>query len=415
MRVPLGQGAFKRSFGREAEIKMLNRFFEQNPTNQVDGVALLSRPGTTYEEVFGTGPIRATFTLDNLFESDLFLVSAQSLYRYDVDGNTQLISGSVASNGNPRMRGVSGAGYQRLFIADGQSLQFYGGESYTAVLTHTPGAIDDDVVIIDGVYYQFTSGSVDAGTPAGTLANPWLVDSSGTDAAALANLRAAVNANGTAGTQYSTALTANPRVESNANTATTVTVRNRGGGPPITPINVSVTATGGADGLAWGSGSLTASGLHALSGIATPDDVGIVSVAVLGSYVLCVVANSQRVYFIEPGAITIDPLNFFEIESEPDQVIEAMEVGDQIWFFGTNTTEPWYLQGTNPDAPFQKVGGRPFSRGVIEGTVVKLAGVVYVVGDDKIVYRISGGPEPISNPGISERIRAALKAERENS
>lgn len=411
MRLPLGVGAFKRVFGREAEIYMLNRMFEENPTNLTDGVALLSRPGTTLETTIGTGPIRANYTLDNLFESDLFTVSNQSLYRYDSAGNIQLISGSIASNGTPRMRGVSGAGYQRLFICDGSSLQFYGGESYTATLTLTPGTIADDIVVIDDVYYQFAAVP---GPGAGTVSDPYEVDTGSTNAEALANLRKAINNTGTPGTDYSSNLEANPRVESHSNTATTVVVRNRGGGVPSPSIAVSVTAVSGSDGLAWSSPTLVASGLHSLSGIATPDDVGIVSIAVMGSYILCVASNSQRVYWIEPGAITIDPLSFFEIESEPDQVIEALELGDIVFFFGTSSTEPWYLEGADADQPFKKVGGRPFSRGIIEGTAVKLAESIFVVGNDKIVYRITGGPEPISNVGIVERVRLALKEEREN-
>ena len=39
----------------------------------------------------------------------------------------------------------------------------------------------------------------------------------------------------------------------------------------------------------------------ALSGIPTPDDVAIVSLCVLGGFLLCLVANSQVIYFIRPG------------------------------------------------------------------------------------------------------------------
>jgi hypothetical protein len=43
----------------------------------------------------------------------------------------------------------------------------------TGTITGTPA--NNDVVQIGGVYYKFTNGSVNAGAPAGTLANPWLV------------------------------------------------------------------------------------------------------------------------------------------------------------------------------------------------------------------------------------------------
>jgi hypothetical protein len=75
------------------------------------------------------------------------------------------------------------------------------------------GAISaDETVRIDGTYYKFTSGSVDTGTPAGTSGAPWLVALGDDDAGSLANLAAAIDADGTAGTDYSTALTAHATV-----------------------------------------------------------------------------------------------------------------------------------------------------------------------------------------------------------
>src|SRR3546814_17653635 len=60
------------------------------------------------------------------------------------------------------------------FIADGRNLLVYIANGYARnTLTGTPA--NNDTVTIDTVYYKFTNDSVDAGTPAGTLANPWLV------------------------------------------------------------------------------------------------------------------------------------------------------------------------------------------------------------------------------------------------
>lgn len=416
MRVPLGMGAFNRTFGRGPEIRLLNRFFEQSPTNQTDGVSLLSRPGSTFENAFGNGPIRAQFTLPGIHDGDLFIVSATEFYRYDADENVQLVTGVVTSPGNPRMCAAKGADYQRVFIADGALLQYYGGQAYQATLTLTPGTIADDTVVIDGVYYKFASGSLDTGSPSGTSSNPWKVNIGGSNADALANLRKAINASGVAGTDYSTALTANPRVESNSNTSVTVGVRGRVAGPLTPQAAVSVIVDGSADGLAWNVSVLTA-GAHVLYGIATPDDVGIVSVAELDSFILCAVANSDRVYFIRPGEIEIDPLDFFTAESSPDGIIELIKVGDQVWLIGNKSIEPWYSNGTDDpnEIPFSRVQGRPFSIGAREGTVVSGANGVFLVGSDGIVYRIEGGPQPISNPGIAELVRLAYEDEKANS
>lgn len=418
-RIPLGRGAFNRTFGRYAEIVLKNRFFEQDPVNQTDGVALLSRPGSTFERNFGSGPIRKQFNKPGLLEGDNFIISGTAFYRYDVDGNTQAVTGVIANLGTPSMAAAKGSGYQRVFIADGQSLQYYGGQAYDAILSVGAGTIANDVVIVDGVYYKFSAGSVDTGAPAGTLANPWKVNVGANNAAALTNLRNAINAVegvGVPGTDFSTATTRNQRVVSNANTATTVTVRGRQAGVLIPTAIVSVTIVGSDDTLTWNHSPLAANA-HVLYGVATPDDIGIISVAELGSFILCVQANSQRVVFLRPGSTEFDDLDFFEAESDVDDLLEVVKVGDQVWLVGTKSIEPWALSGTtDPDAnPFQRIQGRPFSIGAIEGTIVVLANSVFLVGDDKIVYRIEGGPTPISNPGIVERVRKALKAEKEQA
>lgn len=414
-RLQFGTSFFNRTFAREPEVALLNRFFERNPTNQSDGVALLSRPGSTLEFSPGNGPIRGNYSQKGLFDGDLFTVSADSFFRYDGETETH-VTGTINQDGYVKFAGVSGAGYQRLFIADGQSLQYYGGQAYQAVLTLTPGAIADDVVRVDDMYYKFTNGSVDDGTPQGTVANPWLVAIGASNAEALANLRYAINRDedtGVPGTSYSTALEENPRVFSNANTATTLTVRGRVAGPLDPVANVTVTVANTDDGLAWDVGALAA-GPHVLYGVATPDDVGILSVAMLDSFILCLAANSQRIYFIRPGETEIDPTDFFEAESEPDRLIDIISVGSQVWLLGQSSTEPWYNNGQEP-IPFARIEGRPFARGTIQGTPVKIADSVILVGDDNIVYRLTAGPEPISTNAISEKIRKALEIERANA
>jgi hypothetical protein len=79
------------------------------------------------------------------------------------------------------------------------------------IATGTPNTSNN--IRIGDTYYRFTTGSVDAGTPAGTSANPWLVNRGSNAQQALSNLRKAINASGTPGTDYSTALTVHPTIE----------------------------------------------------------------------------------------------------------------------------------------------------------------------------------------------------------
>ena len=58
--LPLGRGAWTRPFSEGPEVKVVNRFFEENPTNLVDGAALLSRPATNYLYQLGNPVMLAT-------------------------------------------------------------------------------------------------------------------------------------------------------------------------------------------------------------------------------------------------------------------------------------------------------------------------------------------------------------------
>lgn len=542
MLLPLGQSAYKRRYGREPEVVLLNRFFEQAPNNLETGNALLARPATSLETVMGEGPIRGNFSLPGFFSSNLFTVSGGTLYRYDGTTATA-IEGTISDTGSAVRWAASGVGgIQRLFISDGLLLQYYQGAAYQATLTLTPGDIVDDIVVIDGVYYKFsadfsavdkavgtltlTPGAIDndvirigdvyyqwvnsgspgagagtigspylvdngandtaafanmlaainaSGTPgttystglvahpivtatasnattlsvraklagvagnvvttvtatggadglawgSGTLtggfdtdgssAHPWMVNASGTDAAALANLRAAINASGVEGTDYIAGVVENPRVFSNQNSALTLTARSRLGGAPSPAINVSVTASGGADGLAWNSGSFIA-GPEALYGVEIPDGWAALAIDVVNGYILVVAATTQRVYYIEPGEVTIDGQGFFEAESEPDRLNDIVALGDQAWLIGASTTDVYYSTG-DLDAPFARAQGRPFPIGGVQGTCVKVNGRLIIVGVDSTVYMIGDGPNPISTNGIAERVRLAREAERDN-
>jgi hypothetical protein len=82
---------------------------------------------------------------------------------------------------------------------------------------------------VGDVYYRYTTGSVDAGTPDGTTANPWLILRGATAAENAQNFKAAVNAEAGAGTVYSTALVAHPVVGATAVNSNVVTVTPRDG------------------------------------------------------------------------------------------------------------------------------------------------------------------------------------------
>lgn len=406
--IPLSRGAYERSYGREPAIKCLNRFFEENPSNQVDGVALLSRPATSslLASGLGDGPIRSMYTLKGIFSDALFVVSGNSLYQVTTALGVIPITGSIDGGGSPRMVGRADSDGDRLFICDGTNLYYYGGNAVQATgtftLTGNPSA--SDTVSVNSDQYTFVS-ALDS---AGGSANEVLIGATASDT--IDNLIAAINGAAGEGTLYGTGTVASTLITAaaasgDALTATAILAGTSG--------NAITTTDSGSAG-AWGAGMLAGGTNGSLSTIATPGNVGIVSIDILAQHVVCVVSNSQRFYWILPGEETIDSLNFAEAEQQPDELISCRTQGDVIWFFGESSSEVWYANPNATDVTerFIRQQGQAFSRGIVEGTDVVIDNTLIVVGDDDVVYVIRGGMEAVSTPFISETIRRAEKLRR---
>jgi hypothetical protein len=67
--VPLGAEPYKRAFAGEAEIILQNRYLEKNPTNLVEGSALITRPGSDRLVQCAGGTIRGNFSKQGLFKA----------------------------------------------------------------------------------------------------------------------------------------------------------------------------------------------------------------------------------------------------------------------------------------------------------------------------------------------------------
>lgn len=150
-----------------------------------------------------------------------------------------------------------------------------------------------------------------------------------------------------------------------------------------------------------------------VSVVATPDDVGIIDVAVCKSFVLVLPAQGQgingRFYWIEPGETTIDPLNFATAEQSPDPVFSIDVLGDNFWLPGESTTEVWYVTD-DPSSRMRRLQGVVFDRGTWEGTSASINENLIVCDAEGAVFLIQGGAkERISSPDIEEQIRVAIQ------
>ena len=416
--IQVGRSDYRRGVAKEATITLLNRFFEYNPVLNAteDLPSLISRPALRKFTEVGNGPIRKVYTEPGAFNDAAFAVSGTDLYRIEKDAQSSLIGTiSLDISSAIEMAATANIGEgevpEHLFLCEGGVLWLYtesGAATGTFSVSLAAGILDGDVIEIGGIHYRFTTASVDAGTPLGTVGDPWLLNRVGDNALDLTVLFNAINGTGTPGTDYSTDLVAHTAVAAYQRTSGELFVAAITSGT----VGNAITTTETGANIAWAAATLENGGQPSLRQVAVPNDVGAISLAHINSYVIVIPAQGNdvngRFYWIEPGETTIDPLNFATAERAPDAVNQVLSLSDRFWLFGQTTSEVWVTTG-NIDAPMQRFAGVLFDRGVWEGTAVRVNNGVIAVDQYGGVFEIAGGERRISRPDIEERIRRAIQ------
>ena len=403
---------FERVYSELPAASLKNRYFEENPF-QGKKKAAIGRPATNLLGNYGSGPIRKIYSEPGILQDAVFFVSGDTLYRRDLDGTTYPITGIIYGTGEVTMAAVKGLDYERLFIADGNRLQFYsGGTRATGVLGFSGGAdaTAGYTVNINGTIYEFearVSGVVSDGV--GSVANPFKVAIEGTWAGTFENLIKAISFTGTSGVDYSGTI-------AGQNDEVTLALNSAGTEVTITTVldtaaaNLYAFTVTGANLTATGTGTLAGADNHGLSGVEIPEGYPPSQIVALKSYIIVAIGRTDRFYWVAPAQVTIDALDFATAEAYPDDIVSLQVLQDTAWFIGKKSTEIWYTTG-NIDLPFNPVSGRVYDRGALEGTVVNIKGTLYLVDQDYIAYAISGQAKRISNHGIEETIRKQLALE----
>lgn len=422
--IVIGRSDYHRLVAKEPPVALRNRYFEENPVlNQVkerpnqrtEFPALIARPGLKKFAEVGTGHIRFCFSAPGTFGDDAFVVSGLDLYRIDNAGTGTLIgtiSNDVLGGVSMAATGEIGDGADAvpayLFITDGAVLWVYTENGSAIGHLEASGTISNaETVVIDGVYYAWTNASVDAGTPAGTIGSPWLVELGASASASLSNLYYAVNAGGGAGTTYSTALTAHPTVAATIQSGSDLYVAARLAGTAGNSIAVSETGAN----LAWTAATLAGGGAAQLRQVGMPNDVGAISVAHFNSYILVVPVQGMgvngRFYWIEPGETFVDPLSFATAERSPDAVNQVVSLSDRFWLLGQSSSEAWVTTG-DLLAPMIRMSGVLYEQGARQGTAVVINNTLILVDQNGDVQVIGGSIETVSTPDIAEAIREGI-------
>lgn len=423
--IPLAMSDWRRETAEEPVVKVQNRFFEQNPSNLQEGSSLLMRPGMRYFTSLGTSPILSMYSQDGAFNNDLFAIQTDAVRRIKKNGTftenvTKPFSAYLTSTNQGCFSNAIGSTPSNFFFVRGNKLDCYCHLPVAyGTLTLTGQPEDLSVVQLGDVYYKFVAGSVDAGSPAGTSADPWLVNRGTTQGEAVTNLIKAVNGVGSAGTDYSSILRKNSFVNADeyVDDNSIVFYATFGGvdGNTLATTVASTTVMSFATATLEG-GAISGDTSRAFAVPLPADDgdpflreISVKAVVSIASYVVVIIdseynGTSGRFYWINPGETWIDPLSFATTESNPDSIVSVRVLGDQLWFLGKDSVEVWSVSG-NADLPFIKQGGMTLNYGALENTDIVIGQEVIFAERSGIVYSMGAGVKRISTNAVEEQIR----------
>lgn len=132
-------------------------------------------------------------------------------------------------------------------------------------------------------------------------------------------------------------------------------------------------------------------------------------VAYIDGYFVWTLFESEQFIISGNGdGLTYDPLDVASVEGAPGKLVSVINDHRELHLPKTTTWEIWYNSG-DVDFPFERQGNAFIERGCIDrNSIVKIDNSLHFVGDDRIVYRLSGyDPIRISTHAIETKIAAA--------
>lgn len=144
--VSLGVSNYVRTLGKTPPVFLINMFMEKDPSNQIDGLVRLQRPGLAPFATVGAGPSRGVFRQLGTFAGDWLAVSAASLYRVTTTAVATLL-GSVSG----ATRVTIAASATRALIATGGTCFSTDGITVTPIVMPAGEAVSS-VAYINGYF-----------------------------------------------------------------------------------------------------------------------------------------------------------------------------------------------------------------------------------------------------------------------
>ena len=132
------------------------------------------------------------------------------------------------------------------------------------------------------------------------------------------------------------------------------------------------------------------------------DAVG--SVTYLGGYTVLTERDGFRFEWTDLADPTSrDALQVAGADGKDDPLLRGLAWGGNLYLFGTESIEVWYLTGLANQDAFAQLAGGVFNTGLkSSGLAVAFDAGIFFVGNDNVAYLMGGGqPQPVSNVSVS--------------
>lgn len=124
-------------------------------------------------------------------------------------------------------------------------------------------------------------------------------------------------------------------------------------------------------------------------------------------------STTQLLYYLLPGDTDWDALQVVSAEDLPDKLVCVALNGELIELLGETTREAWAFTGSS-SPPIEPYGGLTTREcGCLSRLTAKPfnKGLAWIGGDFQVWFSQGGAAQPISSPGLTERIRLAHQAD----
>ncbi len=143
-----------------------------------------------------------------------------------------------------------------------------------------------------------------------------------------------------------------------------------------------------------------------LATVAFPDSASVSKVMVGASRLLCIRADTQKLYWSDPLETNIDALDFSSAESQPDRLRDMLFIDDTAILFGAGTVE-FHPNTGDAALPFQPLEGRVFEKGIRATGCAASFGTSFAWVANTNEVCLGDADNVISKPGLEAKIVAS--------